>query len=344
MGIMGRMKTFVLACILTAISTALPASAGAAPARAQAEPAPAPPTAPAEVRPRVRFDYHSGFLLNLHHTLYNLAMHPQREAAALAGATPAEAESLRSSLAFYRAHYADSDLMFGEDMAVIKRALSLSDDARRDPHGLMLPSGLADALAHAAPVYARLAWPRDDAANRAWIARASTLDALYGSQVQARIERALQAGFPARPVRVDLVFETGVRPGAYTDTQVVIPSGRPSYQDLAALEMLYHEATHVQTSNRLEEAIAMRARARGREADSELWHVLHFYTVGAAVAEVLARERIAYVQYAEAQGLYARPWAGYMAAVDADWKPWLAGRVSWDAAIERMVERLPVAR
>jgi hypothetical protein len=192
-------------------------------------------------------------------------------------------------------------------------------------------------------VYARLAWDHDDAANRAWIARASALDARYGARVQARIEAALQAGFPARPVRVDLVFETGKWQGAYTDTQVVMPSGRLDYQDLASLEMLYHESAHVQTSERLEEAIATRARERGRDADSELWHVLHFYTVGAAVSEALAQAHIAYVQYAQQRGLYTRPWAGYMASVEGEWKPYLAGRESWQDAIDRMVERLPAA-
>jgi hypothetical protein len=338
MRIIVRMRTFAYALRLALALTLSPACA--APARV--DPVPAAVLSPAHAR--VRFDYHSGYLLNLHHWLYNLAVHPKQEAPALHDATRPEAEALHAALAFYRAHYADSDLLVGEDMAAIKRALSVSDDARRDPRGLMLPPGLADALARAAPAYTRLAWSGDDAANRAWIVRAAELDARYGAPVQARVEAALQAGFPARPVRVDLVFETGTRQGAYTDTQAVISSGRPSYQDLASLEMLYHETAHVQTSARLEEAIAARARARGREADSELWHVLHFYTVGAAVAEALARDHVAYVQYAQQRGLYAGPWAGYMAAVDADWKPYLAGRESWQDAIERMVEQLPAAK
>jgi len=298
----------------------------------------------ADVPARVRFDYHSGFLLNLHHWLVNLAVHPKQEAVALQDATDAKAADVRAALAFYRAHYAASDLLFDRDMAAIKRALSVGDDARRDPRGLGLPPGLADVLARASPAYARVAWAHDDAANRAWSARASELDARYGAQVQARIEQALGAGFPARPARVDLVFETGKRQGAYTDNQVVMPSGRPDYQGLASLEMLYHETTHVQTADRLEAAIAARARARGRDADSELWHVLQFYTVGAAVTEVLVRDHVAYVQYAEQRGLYAGPWASYMASVEGDWKPYLAGREAWEAAIDHMVDRLPAAQ
>jgi hypothetical protein len=329
-----------------ALSLALP-MACCAPALADPAPASPPQTqgqTPTQAHARVTFDYHSAFLMNLHHALYDLTRHPKQAEPLLARATPAEAEDLRAALAFYRSRYADSDLLFGADMVAIKRALSAADDARRDPHELALDTGEVDALAQAAPVYARLEWRRDDAANRAWIARARELDARYGAAVQGAVERGLQAGFPAAPVRVDVVFDTGTRQGGYTDTQIVLPSGRPDYQDDAVLEMLYHEAAHVQTSEHLEQAIAARARARGRDPDSELWHVLHFYTVGAAVTEVLAHDGIAYVQYAQQRGLYAGPWAGYMAAVEGDWKPYLAGRESWQDAVEHMVQQLPAAK
>lgn len=305
---------------------------------------PADSSTPALAHARVRFDYHSGFLMNLHHTLYDLAMHPKRAGSLLARASPDEAAALQGALAFYRTEYGKRDLMFDDDMAAIKRALSVADDARRDPHGLALPPALVDALAQAAPAYARLAWLDDDAINHAWIARARQLDGRYGAAVQAAVERGLGAGYPARPIRVDLVRDTGTRQGAYTDTQTVIPAGRPSYQDLSSLEMLYHEAAHVQTADRLEHAIAVDAQQHGRDSDTELWHVLQFYTVGAAVGSALAGDGIAYVQYAERQGLYAGPWSSYMPLVDSDWKPWLAGREGWRDAIDRMVARLPAAK
>lgn len=293
---------------------------------------------------RVRFDYHAGFLMNLHHALLDASRHPARAEALLARSTPDDANALRAALDFYRASYADSDILFGDDMAAIKRALAVPDDGRRDPHGLGLASGLEEALARAAPAYARLAWENDSRLDRAWIDNARTLDARYGATVQAAVERGLNAGFPAGPVRVDLVADTGTRQGAYTDVQVVMPSNRADYQGLGALEMLYHEAAHVASSDRLERDIAVRARARGRDADSQLWHVLHFYTVGKAASDAYAADGIAYVQYAARRGLYADAFAAYAPMVDGDWARWLAGRETWQAAIDGMVEGLPPAK
>lgn len=292
----------------------------------------------------MRFDYHVGFLMNLHHALLDASWHPARAEALLARATQPEGDGLRAALAFYRAAYADSDILFGEDLAAVKRSLAGADDARRDPRGLGLAPGLEEALARATPAYARLAWDDAAARDRAWIDNARALDARYGAAVQAAVERGLNAGFPAAPIRVDLVADTGSRQGAYTDIQVVMPSARADYQGLAALEMLYHEAAHVQSSDRLEHDIAVRAQARRRDPDSQLWHVLHFQTVGAAARDAYARDGIAYVQYAERRGLYAGPFAAYLPMVGGDWARWLAGREGWQAAIDGMVEGLPPAK
>lgn len=338
-----RLLPFPLAATLLGMSCAVAAAADAG-RQAPAQPTPTllPASLPVQATQRVTFAFHSAFLMNLHHFLFDLARHPEKRAALLAqtGPTSADAIVLGDAIDFYREHYAERDLLFDEGMAAIKRALSV-DDARRDSVGLDLPDGLAAVLARAAPVYARLAWPTDDAANRAWIAGVQRLDARYGAAVQGAIERGLGSPFPRTPVRVDLVAETGKRQGAYTDTQVVIPSSRPSYQGLAALEMLYHEASHVQSTDLLEREIGERLRAAGRSTDSELWHALQFATVGMATAAALGSDGIAYRPYADQVGLFARPWAGFVPLIEADWRAWLDGRESMAVALDRMVARLP---
>jgi len=319
--------------VLIAALLGTPCAAHAADAPASAQQAPVQ---------RAQFAYHSTFLMNLHHFLFNLATHPSELEPLLqkTRATPREGAVLRMAVAFYRTNYAQRDLLFDETMAVIKRALSV-DDNRRDPNGLALPDGLPAVLKAAAPAYARLAWTDDDAVNRAWIAVAREFDGRYGAAVQAAVEHGLGGGFPRAPVRIDLVRETGKRQGAYTDTQVVIPAGRPSYQGLAALEMLYHEAAHVQSSDALAASIEARLKAAGRPTDSELWHVLHFYTVGAAVAVAVKSDGVAYEPYAYHVGLFKTYWAAYVPLIEADWAPWLAGREGMEEALDHMVQRLP---
>lgn len=280
---------------------------------------------------RVRFAFHSAFLLNLHHYLYNLATHP----AAVAALPPDEAHALSGAVAFYHDHYAGHDLLFDDGLAVIKRDLLAATDTRQDPDGLALPPDLAAVLRAAAPVYAAHAWPAQDAANGAWIAAVQALDARYGAAVQAAVERGLASRYPAQ-VRIDVVFETGKRQGAYTDASAVIPSGRAGYQGNAALEMLYHEAAHVQTADALEAALSRQLKAAGKSTDSDLWHVLLFYTVGTATRAALARDCIEYMPYADKAGLMGGVWAAAQPLIEADWKPYLAGEASFDVAIAHM--------
>jgi len=312
-------------------------------AAALAAPIHGAPAAASTSGQRVKFVFHSGFLMNLHHFLYNLATHPERLAAFRQAKplTAQEADALQQAVTFYHANYAERDLLFDKDLAAIKRSLSAAADDRRDPQALALPPQLAAHLRATAPLYARYAWPAQDAANRAWIRAAAALDARYGAAVQANIEKGLAAGFPGAPVRVDLVAETGTRQGAYTDLQAVIPSGRPSYQGLASLEMLYHETSHVQTTEPLEAAIGARLKAAGRPDESELWHVLQFYTVGRAVRLALARDGIAYQPYADSVGLFRGYWAPFVPLIEADWQPWLEGKTGEDVAIAHMVAHLP---
>lgn len=293
--------------------------------------------------PRAQFAFHSGFLMNLHHFLFNLATHPDRMESWIRsnGLSSTEEAALRQALAFYRNSYAERDLLFDDTMTAIKRALSV-DDSRRDPQGLGLAPGLADALRAAAPIYAAHAWSTEDAANRSWIAQVKSLDSRYGEDVQAAVERGLAGSFPRAPVRVDIVAETGKRQGAYTDSQAVIPAGRANYQGLASLEMLYHEAAHVQTTEGIERAIGARLKASGKSAESELWHVLQFHTVGAAVADaVRRRDGIVYVPYADKIGLSTGYWAPFQPLIERDWKPWLQGKESMEEAIQHMVAQLP---
>jgi hypothetical protein len=176
---------------------------------------------------RVAFAFHSAFLMNLHHFLYDMAVHKDKLAAVAWESAPTaeELRTLQQAIAFYRAHYGELGIREAPILIDIKRALSV-DDAQCRVAGLGIAPALAAVLDQAAPVYARRLWPAHHRSNRAWIARVTALDLAYGAEVQAGIEHQMEASFPPMPIRTDVVFDTGSRQGAYTDEQIVIPSAR----------------------------------------------------------------------------------------------------------------------
>ncbi|GJJ05008.1 hypothetical protein RugamoR64_55460 [Duganella rhizosphaerae] len=289
---------------------------------------------------RVKLEFHSAFLMNLHHFLFNLGVHPEQLEKTNWAAAPSadEMAALRSAITWYRDNYAKRDLLFDEQMTSIKTVLSVAD-TRRDTSGLALPPQLAAALDRAAPVYARCIWARQDASNQQWIAEAKRLDERYGANVQEGIARYLQTPFPLTPIRIDIVVETGKRQGAYTDTQTVIPGGRLNYQGLASLEMVYHEISHIASTAKLEDAIDARLKTTQRKLDTDLWHVVQFYTVGAVVKDAL--KDMGYEPYADKAGLYKGYWSPLMPLVDGEWRAYMDGKQTFDQAVVRMVDRLP---
>ncbi|MFP5390511.1 MAG: hypothetical protein ACLGI6_03060 [Gammaproteobacteria bacterium] len=282
--------------------------------------------------------------MNLHHFLYDVSVHENKLDSVEWAVQPThdELRTLRRAVDFYRANYASLGIREHPVMISIKRAISV-DDSRRSVRGLGLPSTLAAELEAIVPIYAKDLWPVHDEGNLKWINHIRALDAKYGAEVQAGIERHMDARFPSMPIRVDLVFDTGSRQGAYTDEQAVIPSARVDYQNMASLEMLYHEASHTTVTARLEEAISSRLSVTGRNPDSDLWHAAQFYTVGAVTRDVLARHgAYGYRPYAEKRGLYSGYWSSLMPVIETVWLDHMAGKLDLQQAAQQMVDRLPV--
>ena len=293
---------------------------------------------------RVHYDFHSAFLMNLHHFLYDSATVGKRGPRAewQLVTAPADQLALEQAAAWYKVHYAGSDLLFDADMIAIDVALS-TDDARRSAIGLHLAPELIAVLDRAAPAYAHSIWPLHDQSNRRWIGQASALDAVFGAQIESGIARALAHPFPGRPVRVDVVYYSGYWAGAYTRDAVVTPSAQVSYQGLAALEMLYHETAHIKVGDALIGAIDARLKANGRPEDKGgLWHAVHFYTVGEVVRQVLKkRANIDYQTYADKEGVYRRgSFAAFVPLLNDVWRPYLQGKGNFQESVNAMVDRL----
>ncbi|MFZ6732085.1 hypothetical protein ACO0LG_09210 [Undibacterium sp. Ji42W] len=292
---------------------------------------------------RASFDYHSAFLMNLHHFLLDVSVGKKSLQDLPWDNKPSEAEFalLKEAIDFYQADYAKRDLLFDATMQTIKRGLSV-DDQRRDASGLAIPAPLIAVLNRLAPVYARCIWASQNKSNLDWISQTRQLDATYGKEIQVRIEKYLAHAFPVAPIRSDIVVLTGTRQGAYTDEQIIMPSGRPDYQGLAALEMLYHEASHIAVTDTLVAAINDRMKVTHRHGESDLWHVLQFYTVGKITQDVLKQSaNLDYQPYALKNGLYQKAWPEYLDLIDQVWVPYLDDELKFQQAIEQAVNQMP---
>ncbi len=307
------------------------------------------------------FEFHSGFWINLHHFLYQQARirdeRPVRTGAPAHEAaddepvfTPAtetvslsaeETRAWNSALDYYSSALARRDLLFDSGMVLIKNRLAELRDAPD-----MSLSGLRQemnaALEAAAPVYRRHWWPAHDRANRAWAAALAPRLERLGAQLATRLAKVYQSDWPVAPVTVDVAGYAG-RYGGYTTLDplhVTVSSLDPRNQDLAALEILFHEASHG-LARTVGDAIARECRQRNKPIPRDLWHAVLFYTTGEMVRRALIAEQIKdYMPYAYRHGLYARGWQNFQSLLERHWQPYLDGRIDFDRAMARMASAL----
>lgn len=337
------------------------------------------------------FELHSGFWINLHHTLYqqgrqqkasssmsgpsNSPGSPRGKAGGKTGPTlqvapgakatfsPAEQRAWDEAVAYYAGNYADQDLAFSTELILLKNQLGDfegCDELSGTKETICdagLPPKLTRILEAAGSVYRAHQWPEHDRANRAWIARVAPLVREQGLGLAQRLADIYQTKWPLEKIRVDVtVFAHSG--GAYTTLEplrVIISSTDPRNQGPAALEMLFHEASH-EIAQTVEQAIVRECRQRQKPIPRDLWHALLFYTTGEVIKPVMANQGAAspggddipngkrgdgeYIPYAVREGLYQRGWNEYFKVLARFWQPYIDGRAKFDDAIAHMVSAL----
>lgn len=277
------------------------------------------------------FEFHSGFWVNLHHYLF--------EQASPGGVVASDTPEWRRAVDYYRREMVKQD-MLSREMEAINNTLSDLERAASIRSSGLQPELIA-VLENAAPEYRQRWWPVHNAANRAWIAAVRPLIAKYGGVLTGEVAAAFGTNWPDGSIRTD-VAEYANWGGAYTTLEpphITISSTDRGYAGPAALEMLFHEASHA-LSRGVTDALFMEARAQGKLLRRQsLWHAVLFYTTG----QIVARHLEAYTPYALANGLYDQGWPGALPALDQDWKPYLDGKVDRAAAIRSLVQDYSVA-
>ena len=275
-------------------------------------PAQASPQSASTYGPLPVFELHSGFWINLHHTLYHQARlrkdaaSPDKTGKASGPAlkTPAETKPAYTAVeqkawddavSYYAANLADKDLLFSSELVQLKNQLSDFEDCdeltgkTKKFCDAGLPPKLAQALEAAAPVYRARLWPDHDRANRRWILRVSPLVIEQGVGLSERLADIYETHWPRQKIRVDVAAYANWA-GAYTTLdplRVTIASLDPRNQDAEALEVLFHEASHG-IAEPVQDAIIRECRQRDKAIPRDLWHALIFYTTGEVLRPVLA--------------------------------------------------------
>src|SRR5260370_3969819 len=217
------------------------------------------------------FELHSGFWINLHHLLYEEARQqhsavPATNTKAAKSAKPilqiapgakvafnaSEQRAWDEAVAYYAANYADKDLLFSTELVLLKNQLGDFETCgelsgrKTKSCDAGLPGKLTQILESAAPVYRAHVWPNDARVNRAWIKRVAPLVPEQGVALSHRLADIYQTRWPTERIRVD-VSAVANASGAYTTLdplRVTIASTDPRNQGPAALEVLFHEASH----------------------------------------------------------------------------------------------------
>lgn len=293
----------------------------------------------------VLFEFRVGFWNSLHHHLHAVAR-PRPIGALEVPAEVPDAERLRAAWARSVAYYGPlgrRSLLFDDGLVSLSQTLSAVRDDNATLAGVDMAEPTRVALTEAAPTYRALVWPIHERAARALVDRVTPLLDRHGTAIASRLVAAYGVSWPAWPVPVDLVGDAGPPGDAHTAVRtgahVTFGVADRRRAGLAVIEILFHEASHGWDA-RLQDAIARAAWARNRVVRSDLWHAVQFFIAGEATRRGLASAGVAYVPYAEVQGLttgvYETVWPGVVRA----WTPVLDGTLSIDAAADTLVQAL----
>jgi len=315
------------------------------------------------------FTLHSHPWVNLHHLLYQWA---RLEAARPAQRWPPSVDvperghmealsaphqaSWQATLDLYQRQVTIRDLTFDPVLRRLRHRLIHMDRAHAEASPVLV-SDIMEALRAVMPGYRAHWWGAHDGANRRWIAQILSLIPDTKAWLATRLAQVYGGHWPAEPIRVDLTAYASWG-GAYTTfaqapepPHLTISSTDPAIQDGGALEILFHEASHVIGSwigprgveGPLEAALAAAYRVRRETPPNDLGHVIIFYSVGDLTRQCLqARGRPGYEPYADRLGLYDRSlaWTVCRQALAKHWQPYLDGTIDRATALQHLVDEL----
>jgi len=315
----------------------------------------APAAGPTEARQPVLetpwFRFYSDFDVNLYDAVLTAATARRREQPdplhgdCFASLVQEERSAWDAAVVYYAETVAATG-DFSRERFIVRTRLAgfapeLDDDDRRD---LALSLLFLDAASRA---YRACGWPDQDAANRRWIGELRGRLERHADTIGRRLEEVYGARWRHLPIEVDVVGTAGWS-GADTiairsvPTHTQISSRNPGYQGAAALEMIFHEASHelvTPHNGPIAELLAAVAAEAGVGVDRNLWHALLFVTTGEVARSVL--EAAGEGPYEPvANDVFRGDWKPLYAPLVAHWLPFVRGETERRKAARELVVAL----
>jgi hypothetical protein len=230
---------------------------------------------------------------------------------------------------------------------LIRVQLAGFDDELKDADARQFVEIARTFRAAATPAYTACRWAAQDEKNRRWIEELKPRLAADEQRIAARLEQLYRKRWDGLPIPVDVV-ETVDWSGANSIFRD--PAGghlliSNSYQGPAALEVVFHEASHLLMGRNdpLRQALDSAAKAVDQRLPGDLWHVVLFYTTGEAVHRILddgGKPGYTPMLYA----IFDRgAWGDYRQALENTWRPYVDGERTLPEAAASLVEALGVA-
>lgn len=193
----------------------------------------------------------------------------------------------------------------------------------------------------AAPAYEACRWAAQDARNRTLIEELTSMLAAHEEKIGARLEERYRKKWET-PIPVDIV-ETVNWAGATSTVDPPHLLVSTSYQGPAALEAVFHEASHVlmRPADPVRQALERAAQNAGMRLPGDLWHVVLFYTTGQVVREALKESGIS--DYTPMlYGIFERgTWTAFQSPVETTWQPYVDGKRPLADAAADLIAALP---
>jgi len=293
--------------------------------------------------PVFRFEA-DGFWLNLHHFLYvlgraqNHTPDSQRLAVAnavadqeagLKGLSESHIQNWQSAVRFYADGLSKQDAVFDQKMIAATIAMRVPPTATAD--ALNVDPELRATLIRASQVYRLAWWPRHQRENHARVEDFQRRLEQHGDQVRAYVTRAYQLEWPKNGYLVNLSGYTNWA-GAYSTAGalMVFSSLDEGTRGSLGLELMFHEAMHQWDQPMLSRLVRLSKENQTPAPRDGILHALIWYTAAEAVKSAIPSHR----GYAEVGGMWNQKGLGsFKAGLDADWKPYLDGKTTLDAAL-----------